>query len=514
MGANRLCISEDRGDTWRLTPDLTQNLDRDKLPIFGAPTTSKTLSRYDGEDGYSELTTVAESPSKAGILWTGADDGALSVSKDDGKTWTRVEQNVSGLPKNTYVSRVVPSHFADGRCYVSFDGHRTGDFTPYVYVTEDFGVTWTKISGSLPQFHTVSVIREHPRAEKLLFVGTERGLWVSVDRGARWRQVEEPLPTVPIEDIQIHPRDNDLILATHGRGVYILDDIGHLEALANRTKDGEPIISHPRPAVHYRLANLKGVTGHKIYIAPNPTQGALVAFWIPKTPSDPDKVSLSVRDSRGKVIRTLGIAEPHAGWNRITWDLRRSLNTGTPDAPPAGGPGGGGGFGGGFRARGPRVAPGTYGLELDVEGQKLKSAVTVQDDPRLPLSARDLSTLYSTQEKLASLYERASVLRADLEARRNKLPATGDARKPFNDLLARLVPTANRPQRPAPPTDPDAEGEPAPPPPPTPAILSRISQLLARLDNFTEAPSKASLSDLSEVEKDLKAVERDAKKIK
>lgn len=529
VGANRLCISEDRGDTWRLTQDLTQNFDRDKLPIFGAPTTRQTLSRYDGEDGFSELTTVAESPAKMGVLWTGADDGALSVSKDDGKTWTRVEQNVPGLPKGTFVSRVVPSRFADGRCYVTFDGHRTGDFTPYVYVTEDFGATWTKLSGSLPQFHTVSVVREHPRAEKLLFVGTERGLWVSADRGARWRRVEEPLPTVPVDDIQIHPRDNDLILATHGRGVYILDDIGHLEALANRAKDGDPIMSSPRPAVHYRLANLKGVTGHKIYVAPNPNQGATVAFWIPKTPSDPSKVTLAVRDSKGKIIRTLGVADPHAGWNRVSWDLRRSLNTGTPETPPTGGPGGGGGgggFGGGFRARGPRVAPGTYTLELDVEGQKLKSTTSVEDDPRLPLSAKERNTLYGTQEKLAALYERASALRVSLEERRDKLPATGDARKPINDLLARLIPVATRPAGPAgqrpttPPTttptpgESGGEGAPPPPPPPAPAVITRISQLITRLDSFTEAPSKARLAELSEIEKDLKAVEKDAKKIK
>ncbi len=520
VGANRLCISEDRGDTWRFTPDLTQNLDREKLPIFGALTTPKTLSRFDGEDGYSELTTVAESPAKLGVLWAGADDGALSVSKDDGKSWVRVEGNVPGLPKNTFVSRVVPSRFADGRCYISFDGHRTGDFTPYVFVTEDFGATWNKLSGSLPTGHTVSVVREHPRAEKLLFVGTERGLWVSTTRGERWRRFDEPLPTVPVDDIQIHPRDNDLILATHGRGVWILDDIGHLEALANRTKDGAPVLSRPKPAVQYRQANLKGTTGHKIFVAPNPAPGSTVAFWIPTTPPDPSKVSLSVRDGRGKLVRALTVTEPHAGWNRASWDLRRGMNTGAP-AEPAAGPGGGG-FGGGGRARGPRVAPGTYALELEFEDQKLVSSVAVDDDPRLLLSAKDRRSLLTLQDKIVTLYEKATALRADLEARRDKLPSTGDARKPLTELIARLTPVA-RP-RPAPggaprptpagtPTEPGAGGEGTPTPPPAPTtlpVLSRLAQLLARLDSFSEAPSKAQLMELAEVEKDLKAVERDA----
>jgi photosystem II stability/assembly factor-like uncharacterized protein len=505
VGANRLCISEDRGDTWRLTQDLTNGIDRDRLPIFGGPTTRTTLSRYDGEEGFSELTTVAESPARAGILWAGADDGALSVSKDDGKTWTRVEGNVSGLPKGTYVSRVVPSRFSEGRCYVSFDGHRTGDFTPYVFVTEDFGATWQKISGALPQGETVSVVREHPSAEKLLFVGTERGLWVSITRGERWRKIEEPLPTVPVDDIQIHPRDNDLILATHGRGVYILDDIGHLVALANRLKDGEAVISKPRPAVHWRLANLKGTTGSKIYIAPNPSQGATVAFWIPKTPSDASKVSLAIRDGKGRTIRTLPVSDPHAGWNRVSWDLRRSLNTGTPDPQPAPGGGGPGGFS--FRARGPRAQPGVYALELDVEGQKLVSSVEVVDDPRLPLLERERRSLYATQDRAAALYERATALRLDLEAHRDRIKATDDARKPIIELLARLVPQSNAGGRQRP-----GGGEGQTPPPP-PAVLTRLTQLIQRLDSFAEAPSKTRLTELAEIEKDLRAVEKDAKRI-
>jgi hypothetical protein len=227
----------------------------------------------------------------------------------------------------------VPSRFAAGRCYVTFDGHRSDDFTPYIYVTEDFGQTWKKITNGIPEFHTLSVIREHHRAENLLFAGSERGLYVSFDRGASWQKPGAPLPTVPVDDIQIHPRDNDLILATHGRGIYILDDIAALEVMATGGTSQKVALAPMRPGVQYRISSRKATTGQKFYIAPNPqSSGATVLFYL-KDDVDPAAIKVEVLDKKKKVIRTLAANNPGTGWNRVSWDLRM-------DAAP----GGAGGF--------------------------------------------------------------------------------------------------------------------------------------------------------------------------
>ena len=300
---------------------------------MGREVTKAVMSSGDGENGFSEIVTVEESPAQKGVLWVGVDDGNLQLSKDGGATWENFNGKIPGLPKDTFVSRVAPSRFAAGRCYVTFDGHRSDDFTPYIYVTEDFGQTWKKITNGIPEFHTLSVIREHHRAENLLFAGSERGLYVSFDRGASWQKPGAPLPTVPVDDIQIHPRDNDLILATHGRGIYILDDIAALEVMATGGTSQKVALAPMRPGVQYRISSRKATSGQKFYIAPNPqSSGATVLFYL-KDDVDPAAIKVEVLDKKKKVIRTLAANNPGSGWNRVSWDLRM-------DAAP----GGGGGF--------------------------------------------------------------------------------------------------------------------------------------------------------------------------
>jgi len=215
LGGNKLFKSTDQGDTWTASPDLTTQQDRDKLQIMGMLADENTLSRHDGIYSYGTITTVAESPVKAGILWVGTDDGNVQVSKDGGKEWTNLIGKIKGVPKFTYVSRIIASHFVESRAYVTFDGHRNSDFKAYVYVTEDLGKTWKSIANNLPQGGTVNVIREHPRNQKLLFVGTERGAYFSIDRRENWIKFEGNFPIVPVDDIAIHPRENDLIFGTH-----------------------------------------------------------------------------------------------------------------------------------------------------------------------------------------------------------------------------------------------------------------------------------------------------------
>ncbi|HEX8871686.1 MAG TPA: hypothetical protein VF758_02905, partial [Candidatus Acidoferrum sp.] len=224
-GANYLFKSTNRGDSWtRLGKDLTGAVDRNKLAISGKVPDKTTLSRHDGVEEFSTITTVSESPLSANVLWVGTDDGNLQVTRDGGKEWKNVASRVPGLPKGTYVSRVVASKYGEGSAFATFDGHRSDDYNVYIYFTADYGETWKAIRNGIPDAAgSVHVLREHPRNSNLLFAGTEFGLWVSWDRGANWSALKSNFPTVPVDDIQIQARENDLVLATHGRSIWVLD---------------------------------------------------------------------------------------------------------------------------------------------------------------------------------------------------------------------------------------------------------------------------------------------------
>jgi photosystem II stability/assembly factor-like uncharacterized protein len=395
-GGNRLFGSRDRGDTWTLvSPDLTgtDNARRDAMTIFGKPA-KDLLSRNDGVRHFGTITAIAESPLEAGVLWAGTDDGNLQVSRDGGKTWTNVAARVPGVPKGTYVSRVEASRTGEGAAYVSFDGHRGNDFDPYLFFTADYGQTWKPVAGNLPAGGTISVVREHPKNPDVLFVGTERGLWASWDRGAGWTAVRgKNLPTVPVDDLLVHPREGDLVLGTHGRGVYVLDDATPLVDLpAARGKDLH--LFPVRAATQWRLFDHKADTGHKAFLAPNPPDGALLTYWLAAKPDEkaaagpdekasgsPDErkpaekreANITVTDASGAVVRELKGPAEH-GINRTSWDLRRE----PPVKPEEGaersfmGP-----------PRGPWALPGTYTVKVALDGKEASQTVAVVDDPRI-----------------------------------------------------------------------------------------------------------------------------------
>src|SRR5829696_692270 len=229
FGGNKLFRSMDRGDTWTATIDLSKQIDRNTLPIMGVPGKDQMASKHDGYASYGYVVTIAESPKVPGILWVGTDDGNVQVSRDGGATWTNVSKNVPGIGETYHISRVEPSHFDPAVCYLAVDGHRLEDMKPYLFVTKDYGATWTSIVNSLPKWGTVNVIRGDPKNKDLLFAGTEFGLYVSMNGGAEWKPFMSGMPTMRVDDIVIHPRDNDLIIGTHGRGIYILDDIAALQ---------------------------------------------------------------------------------------------------------------------------------------------------------------------------------------------------------------------------------------------------------------------------------------------
>ncbi len=419
-GGNRLFGSKDRGDSWTLvTPDLTNAAERDSLLIFGKPAKDR-LSRNDGVVHWGTITSVAESPLKAGVLWVGTDDGRVQVSKDAGATWTDVAPRLPGVPKGTYVSRVEASRAGEGAAYVALDGHRGDDFKPYLFRTEDFGQTWRSVASNLPTGGTVNVVRELPADANVLLAGTEFGLWASADRGGRWRRVRAGLPTVPVDDIRIHPRDQDLIVGTHGRGVFILDDATSVLKL-DEGRDADLHLFEPRTATQYRLYGHKGNTGHKAFLGPNPPDGATLTYRLKAKPAEKDEVKIVVKDAAGETVRELK-GPKEAGLNRATWDLRHE----PPVKPEPGGGGGGGGFG---PPRGPLVPPGTYKVTVSVGAHSASRPLTVQEDPRLTTSAGDRQAWYDAVRAAARQWTRADALNKSLESLQKQATALQDAWK-------------------------------------------------------------------------------------
>src|SRR5713101_2444466 len=254
-GGNFLFKSTNRGDSWtRLGAQLTSDVDRNKLSLFEKVPDKDTLSRHDGVEEYPTITTISESPVSASVLWAGTDDGNLQVTRDGGKTWKNVASRVGGLPKGIYVSRVVASKYAEGTAYATFDGHRTDDYGVYIYLTTDYGESWKAIRTGIPDSAgSVHVVREHPHNSNMLFAGTEFGLWVSWDRGANWSALKSNFPTVPVDDIQIHPRENDLVVATHGRSIWVLDDLAAIEKMDGTVASADVMFFPPRASTLWFL---------------------------------------------------------------------------------------------------------------------------------------------------------------------------------------------------------------------------------------------------------------------
>jgi photosystem II stability/assembly factor-like uncharacterized protein len=443
IGANVLLRSRDRGATWEeVSPDLTKQIDRSELEIMGL-TEDKMLSRHDGISSYGNLTSVSESPLDRELLYVGTDDGNLQRTRDGGATWTNLISNVGGVPERTYVSRVTASRHAAGTVYLTFDGHRNDDYKSHVYVSDDYGEHWRSIAAGLPDW-SVNAIVEHPRAPNLLFVGNEVGVYFSAERGETWMRLKNNLPTVPVDDIVVHPRENDLILGTHGRSIWILEDITPLEHLTDEVLASSAHVFPVRPATMYSLKGgwpFKGAN----YAAPNPPYGAVIRYYLgqdvaheetvapaPGTngsnggdvlgrrPGDDEAptATLTVFDGAGETVRELE-GSGKAGIQQVVWDLRLP-----PPYEPEEGQQGGGGGGGFFGSpRGPKVLPGTYTVRLEAAGQTHSTDLVVEGDPRIQISAADLSarqstlvTLYALNKTLHQADQAVQRLREQIEA--------------------------------------------------------------------------------------------------
>jgi photosystem II stability/assembly factor-like uncharacterized protein len=454
-GGNYFFKSTDRGDSWtRLGNDLTSGIDRNKLQIWGKTPDKQTLSRHDGVEEFPTITTISESPVSAEVLWAGTDDGNVQVTRDGGKSWKNVAGKVPGVAKGTYVSRVVASKHAEGAAYVAFDGHRSDDYGIYIFATSDYGETWNSIRKGIPDSAgSVHVVREHPRNANLLFAGTEFGLWISWDRGVNWIAFKNNFPTVPVDDIELQARENDLVLATHGRSIWIFDDLTPLEKMDASVAASDLAFFPPRTANVWHLVPRRWSAGQKAFAAKNPPVGAVLNYYlkaaVPAAETKPEaetkkeaaaaetqkpksdepeakpaekltekpseklaetdktvekkqekkegKVKITVADKDGKVVRELE-GPGAAGVNRTNWDLRyNSPAEPSPEELEAIA------AGYSFGPRGPYVEPGEYTVKIKAGDKEATQKVTVDDDPRLPLSAEDRASRRAAIEQLYAM---------------------------------------------------------------------------------------------------------------
>ncbi len=379
---NKVFRSTDRAHSWQeISPDLTRNLEWKELPIMGVTRDDETLSRDDGLDNYGNITTMAESPLLAGLLYVGTDDGNVQMTRDSGKNWSNLTDNFS-LPGQRWVSRVAPSHHAVATAYVTFDGHQDNDFRPYVFSTTDSGESWQSIAGNLPNGVVLNSFAEHQRNPKLLLAGTESGVYVTLNGGETWDHWAGNLPPVPIDDIIIKQPENDVVLGTHGRSIIILDDITMLENLSTEVLDSELHLFRPREATQYYAKRSLPVPGASEFQGPNPDPGALFTYYLKNNAeSDPEAedsepaVQVVIEDGQGKRIRELEGAYKQ-GFHRIAWDLRYPLSyAADPNEESWFGP-----------MRGPFVMPGRYTVRLSAGARSTSQSFDVRVDPETQTS--------------------------------------------------------------------------------------------------------------------------------
>ena len=533
-GGNYLFKSTDRGDTWtRLGGDMTTGADRNKLQILGRTPDKNTLSRHDGVQEYPTITTVSESPLTANVLWVGTDDGNLQVTRDGGKSWKNVAANVPGVPKATYVSRVVASKVGEGAALVSFDGHRGDDYRVYLFATNDYGQNWKAIRNGIPESAgSVHVVREHPRSTNLLFAGTEFGLWVSWDRGANWTALKNNFPTVPVDDIEIQARENDLVLATHGRSIWVFDDLTPIEKMDAIVAASPLAFFPPRTATSWNVSNRRWSAGQKMFTAKNPAYGAILNYYLKETvpaeapkkdkddkekkdaaePKDAaaekkeGKVKITVLDKDGKVVREFD-GPGAAGVNRTNWDLRWN-----PPAEPTPEQQEAIAAGFGFGPRGPLAEPGEYTIKIKAGDKEATQKVTVVEDTRITISTADRAARREAMDQLYVMAKTTAKDRRTIEGIQTALKTAReqwkkDAGKPnmakipddivkaADELQKKLDATAAKFIR-----EREGLGNAGPPlewkPDPLP---NQVQELLGDLDGFAGAPGGQQKEKLAEL---------------
>ena len=390
IGSQFLFRSRDHGQTWeRISPDLTTNDPaKQKQEQSGGISVDNSSAEM-----HTTIYAISESPKNPNVVWAGTDDGNVQVTRDGGKSWTNVVANIQGLPKNAWVSYIDTSHFDEGTAYATFDLHTFGDMRPYAYKTIDFGQTWTPLVApeGTPVRGYAHVIREDLVNRNLLFVGTEFGLWISLDGGRQWAQYKGgDLPNVAVRDLAIHPRDNDLVIATHGRGIWIIDDLTPLRALTPEMLAKDAAFIEARPTVQRIQAGGGWANGDAMFVGPNPTDEAVITYYQKKRHIFGD-LKIEVLDASGKVLGIIPSSK-RRGLNRATWSMRLA----PPKVPTAASAD----FG---AATGPRLLPGTYTVKMTKDEQVYTTELKIMPDPRAAYSPEDRRAQLDLSMKLYNL---------------------------------------------------------------------------------------------------------------
>ncbi|MDZ4672829.1 MAG: hypothetical protein SGI84_00150 [Gemmatimonadota bacterium] len=371
LGGNHLFRTANAGATWTaISPDLSRAIpDRIVTGRSGGITLDNT-----GAEIYGTITTISESPLRPGVIWVGTDDGNIQLTRNGGQSWTSLRANFAGPAPTTWVGRIEASHFEPGTAYATLEGYREDDMAPWIFRTTDYGATWANITANIPAEHVVHLVREDLRNPDLLFAGTEFGQFASLDRGATWHRLGANLPHVNIQDLVIHPRQMDLVAGTHGRGIWILDDITPLQQLTAEVRRKPAHLFEQAVATLWENRSRGGQRGHASSAGENPATfqsdgslprvsvqvSALVSYWLGQRPAGPVTLEISSLDGRQRHRATL---PGTAGLQRYAWDLRFDAATGS--------------------GRGTEAMPGTYRLTLSAGAQRSVSTLTVRADPIL-----------------------------------------------------------------------------------------------------------------------------------
>ncbi|MBC7898081.1 MAG: hypothetical protein H7066_21865, partial [Cytophagaceae bacterium] len=421
--------SSDAGDTWRSLGNLTTGVDRRTLRIMGQLPDEETPSLDDGVSYYPTTSALAESPRVRGLLYGGTDDGNLKVTRDDGRTWTDLTGRAPGVPKGTWVSSIAASRHADGTVYVAWDGHQADDYTNYLQKSTDFGRTFASITGDLPADRVIHAIVEDPRNPAVLYAGTEFGLYVTVDGGAHWWSLQNNMPNVPVNDLVIQSTENDLVLGTHGRGIWILDQVNALQEFTPAVRAKAAHLFTINPASMNRVVSTRAHTGDMYFRGENPTYGALIDVWT--RDGVPAGTALTIHTIAGREIARVPLdVTSDGGVRRASWNLRLPALR-APTANAGDDEGGGGGLPGRF------VAPGTYIARLVVNGERQERRFEVREDARMLVTTADRAAWHAALDDIAAQYRSASAMADSTRRERQRLAALPQAEQ--NRLAARVT---------------------------------------------------------------------------
>ena len=451
-GGERVFKTSDGGMHWEaISGDLTRN-DKSKQQPSGGPITIDDT----GTEYYDTVFSIAPSPLAKGQIWAGTDDGLIQLTRDEGKTWTNVTPK--DLAEWSRISLIEASPHYAGAAYVAVDRHQNDDLAPYIYKTADYGATWSRITAGIPDGSFVRAVREDPKRKGLLYAGTERGVFVSFDDGAHWRSLQINLPIVPVHDLVV--KNDDLVLATHGRAFWILDDVSPLRQFADSVVAED--VHLYQPATAYRV-HAGDAPEHLTFDGKNPPHGAVIYYYFKKAPkpeAKPGEVTIEILDASGTVVRKFSSnktepleepldpddkkpekqIKPEDGLNRFVWDLRYDEANRVP-----------GYFLWEYNegAKGPLALPGNYQVRLTANGKTLTAPLEVKIDPRVTVSQADLEKQFklemNVREQLNRVYDAVNQIqdvREQLEGLKKRV-VPGDSTKPLLDgasaLEAKLI---------------------------------------------------------------------------